>query len=42
MFTHLLNLAIDKELVTRQVDVITTYLYGNLDIDIYVKVLTSW
>ena len=35
---YLLSLAVDKKLKTRLMDVVTTYMYGSLDIGIYAKV----
>ena len=37
-FKYLLSLAVDKKLETRLMDVVTAYLYGSLDIDIYMRV----
>ena len=37
-FMYLLSLAVDKKLETRLMDVVTAYLYGSLDTDIYMKV----
>ena len=35
-FKYLISIAVDKKLETRLMDVITAYLYENLDIDIYI------
>ena len=37
-FRNLICLTISKELNMRLMDVVTTYLYGSVDIDIYMKV----
>jgi hypothetical protein len=37
-FRYLLSLAVDKKLETRLMDVVTAYLYGSLDIDIYMRI----
>ena len=38
MFKYLLSLVVDKRLETILMDVVTAYLYGNLDTDIYMRV----
>ena len=38
MFKYLLSLVVDKKLETRLMDVVTAYLYGSLDTDIYMRV----
>lgn len=37
-FKHLLSLAVDNKLGTRLMNVVAVYLYGSIDIDIYMKV----
>ena len=37
-FRFLMSLAADKNLEMRLMDVVTTYLYGSFDTDIYMKV----
>ena len=37
-FRYLISLAISKNLEMRLMDVVTTYLYGSLDNDIYMKI----
>ena len=41
-FHFLISLAISKRLDMRLMDVITTYLYGSIDNDIYVKILEGF
>ena len=40
MFKYLLSLVVDKKLETLLMDVVTAYLYGNMDIDMCMKVPT--
>jgi hypothetical protein len=37
-FRYLISLAIQNHLSLQLMDVVTTYLYGSLDLDIYMKV----
>jgi hypothetical protein len=37
-FQYLISLAIQNHLSLQLMDVVTTYLYGSLDLDIYMKV----
>ena len=37
-FRYLINLVVSKNLEMRLIDVVTTYLYGSLDSDIYMKI----
>jgi hypothetical protein len=37
-FRYLISLAIQKHLSLRLMDVVTTYLYGSLDLDTYMKI----
>lgn len=39
-FKYLLSLVVDKKLETLLMDVVTAYLYGNMDIDMCMKVPT--
>ena len=41
MFRNLLSLVVDKKLEIRLMDVVTTYLYGNLDTDIYMRIFAG-
>ena len=38
IFRYLLSLVVDKKLKTRLMDVVTVYLYGSLDTDIYMRI----
>ena len=37
-FRYLISLAVSKNLKMRLIDVVTAYLYGPLDSDIYIKI----
>ena len=36
-FMYILSLVVDKKLESRLMDVVTAYLYGNLDTNIYMR-----
>ena len=42
MFRYLISLTIFKNLEMRLMDVVTAYLYGSLDSDIYMKILEGF
>ena len=41
MFRNLLSFVVDKKLEIILMDVVTTYLYGNLDTDIYMRIFAG-
>jgi len=41
MFMYILSLVVDKKLETRSMDVVTAYLYGSLDTNIYMRILVG-
>ena len=41
-FRYLINLTVSKNLEMRLMDVVTTYLYGSLDSNIYMKILDGF
>ena len=41
-FRYLINLAVHEKLEMRLMDVVTTYLYGSLDHDIFMKITEAF